>query len=187
MFIVLRIYNFDDQVKNDSFHKRIFFFSMIYDTVRVSHQNGHVYSSQGGGEGGECTQALLTKIMFIPLTKNPLGQGFTRHSVRSGIDNPYLVGEMFNNVSPYSVRFGRTCPANLGVQSEQETHMPSPVEPYPRLTGKQNNIENLNLYELKKLQFYQLFKNSGKLVMQSLSHAHRHFLPKLRLFHFPPR
>ena len=46
------------------------FFSMIYDrtyTHRVSHRNCHVYSSQGGG-GGECTQALFTKITFVPLT-----------------------------------------------------------------------------------------------------------------------
>ena len=36
---------------------------------------------------------------------------------------------MFKNISPDSVRSGRTCPANLGVRSGHETHMPSPVEP----------------------------------------------------------
>ena len=33
------------------------------------------------------------------------------------IDNLYLVGKMFKNISPDSVRSGRTCPANLGVLS----------------------------------------------------------------------
>ena len=43
------------------------------------------------------------------------------------IDNLYLVGKMFKNVSPDSVRSGKFgCP----VLSGQETHMPSPVEPY---------------------------------------------------------
>jgi hypothetical protein len=46
------------------------------------------------------------------------------------IDNPYLVGEMFRIISPDSVWSGRTCLANLGVLSGQETHMFSPVEPY---------------------------------------------------------
>ena len=39
------------------------------------------------------------------------------------IDNPYLVGKMFKNMSQDSVRSDRTCPANLGVWS-------CPVEPY---------------------------------------------------------
>ena len=43
------------------------------------------------------------------------------------IDNPYLVGKMFENVSLDSVRSGKfECP----VLSGKETHMPSPVEPY---------------------------------------------------------
>ena len=37
---------------------------------------------------------------------------------------------MFKNISPDLVLSGKTCPANLGVQSGQKTHMPSPVEPY---------------------------------------------------------
>ena len=51
------------------------------------------------------------------------------------IDNLYLVGKMFKNISPDSVGPAgpvriRSGPANLGVRSGQETHMPSPVEPY---------------------------------------------------------
>ena len=43
------------------------------------------------------------------------------------IDNLYLVGKMFKNVSLDSVRSGKFgCP----VLSGQETHMTSPVEPY---------------------------------------------------------
>ena len=43
------------------------------------------------------------------------------------IDNPYLVGKMFKNISPDSVWSGKFgCP----VLSSQETHMPSPVESY---------------------------------------------------------
>ena len=46
------------------------------------------------------------------------------------IDNLYLVGKMFKNVSLDSVRSGKFgCP----VLSGQETHMPSPVEPYIHL------------------------------------------------------
>ena len=47
------------------------------------------------------------------------------------IDNPYLVGKMLKNISPDTVRSGRTCPGNFEcpVLSGQETHMPSPVEP----------------------------------------------------------
>ena len=41
------------------------------------------------------------------------------------IDNLYLVGKMFKNISPDSVRSGRTCPANLGVRFGQETHAQS--------------------------------------------------------------
>ena len=33
------------------------------------------------------------------------------------IDNPYLEGKMFKDVSPDLVLSGRTCPANLGVWS----------------------------------------------------------------------
>ena len=42
------------------------------------------------------------------------------------IDNLYLVGKLFENVSPDSVQFSNFgCPVLCG----QETHMPSPVEP----------------------------------------------------------
>ena len=33
------------------------------------------------------------------------------------IDNLYLIGKMFKNISLDSVRSGRTCPTNLGVRS----------------------------------------------------------------------
>ena len=47
------------------------------------------------------------------------------------IDNSYLVGKMFKNISPDSVLSGKFgCP----VLSSQETHMPSPVEPYKHVT-----------------------------------------------------
>ena len=47
------------------------------------------------------------------------------------IDNLNLVGKMFENVSPGSVRSGRTCPANLGVQSCPVRKLISPVPPSP--------------------------------------------------------
>ena len=42
------------------------------------------------------------------------------------IDNPYLVGKMFENISPDSVRSGKF---GYPVLSGQKTRMPSPAEP----------------------------------------------------------
>ena len=51
------------------------------------------------------------------------------------IDNPYLLGKIFENISPDSVRIqsGPAGPVRQiwgSILSGQETHMPSPVEPY---------------------------------------------------------
>ena len=54
------------------------------------------------------------------------------------IDNPYLVGKIFKNISPDSVWSSRTCPANLGVWSclVMKFQKSSPVQPYILLCSK---------------------------------------------------
>ena len=54
------------------------------------------------------------------------------------IDNLYLVGKMFKNISPDSVRSGRTCPANLGVRSCPVRKVICPV----RLSPNNDNWSN---------------------------------------------
>ena len=57
------------------------------------------------------------------------------------IDNPYLVGKIFKKIS---ILFS---PANLGViLSGQETHMPSPVEPY--IPGGNSLLFSLTLFRM---------------------------------------
>ena len=51
------------------------------------------------------------------------------------IDNPYLVGKMFKNISPDSVRSGRTCPVNLGVPSCPVRKLICPVRLSPSTTA----------------------------------------------------
>ena len=70
------------------------------------------------------------KFLFLP-EMGLLGSQICVHGpYLKRIDNLYFVCKMFKNISPDLVRSGRTCPANLGVRSGQETHMPSPVESY---------------------------------------------------------
>ena len=45
----------------------------------------------------------------------------------------YLVGKMFKNAGPDSVRSGRTCPANLGVRSCPVRKLICPVRLSPTL------------------------------------------------------
>ena len=52
------------------------------------------------------------------------------------IDNLYFVGKMFKNVSPDSVRSGRTCPANLGVRFCPDRKLICPVWSSPNLEQK---------------------------------------------------
>ena len=47
------------------------------------------------------------------------------------INNLYLVHKMFKNLSPNSVRSGRTCPANLGVRSCPVRKLICPVRSSP--------------------------------------------------------
>ena len=48
------------------------------------------------------------------------------------IDNSYMVGKMYKNVSTDSVRVRKDLSIKFGcpLLSGQETHMPSPVDPY---------------------------------------------------------
>ena len=54
------------------------------------------------------------------------------------IDNLYLVGKMFKNIGPETVRSGRTCPANLGVRSGiLMRKLICPVRSSPKLWAKE--------------------------------------------------
>ena len=53
------------------------------------------------------------------------------------IDNLYLVGKMLKSISPDSVRFGRTCLANLGVRSCPVRKLKYPVQSSPNLSELQ--------------------------------------------------
>ena len=61
------------------------------------------------------------------------------------IDNPYLVAKIFENISPDSVRFGRTCPANLAVRSCPVRKLICPVWLSPRFVkiGKKHSPEKI--------------------------------------------
>ena len=61
------------------------------------------------------------------------------------IDNPYLVGKMFKNISPDSVRSGRTCPANLVVQSCPVRKLICPVRSSSKVNCKLNYIYLIQL------------------------------------------
>ena len=52
------------------------------------------------------------------------------------IDNLYLIGKMFENISLDSVRSSRTCPANLGVRSCPVRKLICPVRLSPSFTDK---------------------------------------------------
>ena len=65
-------------------------------------------------------QIFFSRFFFVYLFS--LGTFHTKFL--TGIDNLYLTGKIFKNIRPDSVRFGRTCLANLGVRS-------CPVWSYP--------------------------------------------------------
>ena len=52
------------------------------------------------------------------------------------IDNPYLIGKMFKDISPDSVQSGMTRPANLGVRSCPVKKLICPVRFSPKLLSK---------------------------------------------------
>ena len=88
-------------------------------------------------------QILFSRFLFLLFvwSKNFRHQICVQGPYLMRIDNLYLVGKMFKNISPDSVRSGRTCPANLSVRScqvlsGQEAHMPSLVVPYFKVHKK---------------------------------------------------
>ena len=105
------------------------------------------------------------------------------------------------NISPDSVRSGKTCPANLGVLvlSGQKTHKPSPVEPYSCVkksyrissycfNGKYSFF-NLEIQRSQYINVWKLFKGGNmvcqiclvtwhyQFVLASLSEAHCGLMP----------
>ena len=66
------------------------------------------------------------------------------------IDNLYLVGEIFKNISQDSVQSSRTCPANLGVQSYPGRKLICPVRSSPNFKTDHLNQKG---YPLKKVPY----------------------------------
>ena len=58
-------------------------------------------------------------------------KGFCKGPYHMAIETRYLVGKMFKNISPDSVRSGRTCPAKLGVRSCPVRKLICPVQLSP--------------------------------------------------------
>ena len=67
------------------------------------------------------------------LSENLWHQICVQESCLMRIDNPYLVGKMFKNLSLDSVRSCRTCPAHLGVRSCPVRKSICPVRSSPTL------------------------------------------------------
>ena len=76
------------------------------------------------------------------------------------IDNLYLIGKMFKNISPDSVWSGRSCPANLGVWSCPVRKLIRPIR---------SHLQHI-LSHFQKCQFL-------------LTHQIRKFITELTLMH----
>ena len=76
---------------------------------------------------------------------------------------------MFKNVSPDLVQSGTNCPANLvvGFLSGQETHMPSPIEPYyhKQKTTKTNLKIKLKSQVPPQISAFKVFSSLQKLAL----------------------
>ena len=73
-------------------------------------------------------QIFSKKILFIHFWHQIHAKG--PYFIR--INNPYLVSEMFKDISPGSIRSSRTCPAYLGIRSCPVRKLICPVRLSPR-------------------------------------------------------